>query len=105
MMKSGVTGRYAIPPQTSARCPQEYLERTISEIKEGEHVVEASALAVDVELNWWLRPDICIGSDSVALSSSLPCVTVTRDALGFAVASTRVEGSDGSPDRSLIRPT
>ena len=87
MAKSGITGMYAIPTQTSAKFPEEYLERTISQIKVGEHVVvEASALAVDGDLNCWLKPDICIGSDSVALSSSIPCVAVTRDPRGFIVS-------------------
>jgi hypothetical protein len=87
MAKSGVTGMYAIPTQTSVKFPEEYLERTISQIKDGEHVVvDASALAVDYDLNCWLKPDICIGSDSVALSSSVPCVAVTRDARGFVVS-------------------
>ena len=58
MVKSGTTGMYAIPTQTSAKFPEEYLERTISQIKVGEHVVvEASALAVDTDSNCWLRPD------------------------------------------------
>jgi hypothetical protein len=87
MAKSGLTGMYAIPTQTSATFPKEYLERTISEIALGEHVVvDASALAVDVDLNCWLKPDICIGSDSVALSSSVPSVAVTRDARGLVVS-------------------
>lgn len=87
MARSGLTGMYAIPTQTSAKFPKEYLERTISEIELGEHVVvEAGALAVDSDLNCWLKPDISIGSDSVALSSHIPCVAVTRDARGFAVS-------------------
>jgi hypothetical protein len=87
MAKSGMTGMYAIPTQTSAKFPEQYLERTISQIQVGEHVVvEASALVVDGDLNCWLKPDICIGSDAVALSSSVPCVAVTRDARGFVVS-------------------
>jgi hypothetical protein len=77
---------YAIPTQSSAKFPEEYLERTISQIKVGEHVVvEASALAVDLDLDCWLKPDVCIGSDSVALSSHVPCVAVTRNQDGFVV--------------------
>jgi hypothetical protein len=78
---------YAIPTQTSAKFPEEYLERTKSQIAVGEHVVvEAGALAVDSELNCWLKPDNCIGSDSVALSSAVPCVAVTRAVRGFVVS-------------------
>jgi hypothetical protein len=87
MAKSGMTGMYAIPTQTSAKFPEEYLERTVGQIRIGEHVVvEASALAVDHELNCWLKPDVCIGSDAVALSSAVPCVAVTRDERGFVVS-------------------
>jgi hypothetical protein len=87
MAKSGLTGMYALPTQTSAKFPKEYLERTISEIALGEHVVvETSALAVDTELNCWLKPDICIAADSAALSSHLPCVAVTRDPRGLVVS-------------------
>ena len=87
MAKSGMTEMYAIPTETSAKFPEEYLEWTISQIKDGEHVVvEASALAVDSDLNCWLRPDICIESDSVTLSSSVPCVAVTRDARAFVIS-------------------
>jgi hypothetical protein len=87
MAKSGSTGMYAIPTQTSAKFPEEYLERTLSQVKVGEHViVEASALVVDTDLNSWLKPDVCIGSDSVALSSSVSCVAVTRELRGFVVS-------------------
>ncbi len=87
MAKSGMTGMYAIPTQSSAKFPKEYLERTISDIEPGEHVVvEAGALVVDSDLNCWLKPDICVSSDSVALSSAIPCVAVTREARGFVVS-------------------
>ena len=43
MAKSGLTGMYAIPTETSAKFPEEYLERTISQIKYGEHVVVAAS--------------------------------------------------------------
>jgi hypothetical protein len=87
MFRVGGTGMYAIPPQTSAKFPREYLERTLSEIEIGENVVvDASALAVDTEMNCWLKPDVVIGSDSVALSSTSPCITVIRDQRGYLVS-------------------
>ena len=80
------TGMYAIPTQTSAKFPEAYLERTLVEIQVGEHVVvEASALAVDTDLNGWLRPDVIVGSDSVGLSSAIPCVNVSREERGYVV--------------------
>jgi hypothetical protein len=87
MAKIGGTGMYAIPSQTSAKFPEEYLERTLAEIRIGEHVVvQASALVVDNDLDCWLRPDIIVGSDAVALSSSDPCVTVIREERGYVVS-------------------
>ena len=80
MYRVPATGLYPIPAQTSGKFPREYLERILSQIEVGEHVVvDASALAVDTELNCWLQPDVVIGSDSVALSSSTPCVAVHRE--------------------------
>jgi len=87
MFRVPATGIYPIPAQTSAKFPQEYLERILSQIEVGEHVVvDASALAVDTDLNCWLRPDVVIGSDSVALSSSTPCVAVHREERGYIVS-------------------
>jgi hypothetical protein len=87
MFRIGGTGMYAIPPQTSAKFPEEYLERTLAEIRLGESVVvDAAALAVDTELNCWLKPDVVIGSDSVALSSSVPCIGVHRNERGYIVS-------------------
>jgi hypothetical protein len=83
----GGTGMYALPAQTSTKFPAEFLERTLSEINVGEHVVvDASALVVDTELNCWLKPDVVIGSDTVALSSAAPCVAVLRDERGYVVS-------------------
>jgi hypothetical protein len=93
---------YAIPPQTSAKFPEEFLERTLAEIHLGESVVvDASALAVDTELNCWLKPDVVIGSDAVALSSSAPCVTVLRDERGYVVS---LHASKGRRWRPQPRP-
>jgi hypothetical protein len=93
---------YAIPPQTSAKFPEEFLERTLAEIHPGESVVvDAAALAVDTELNCWLKPDVVIGSDSVGLSSSVPCVTVMRDERGYVVA---LQGSKGRRWRPGPKP-
>jgi hypothetical protein len=87
MFRIGGTGMYAIPPQTSAKSPEEFLERTLAEIRPGETVVvDAAALAVDTELNCWLKPDVIIGSDSVGLSSSVLCISVLRDERGYIVA-------------------
>jgi hypothetical protein len=87
MFRIGGTGMYALPPQTSAKFPEEFLERTLAEIKVGESVVvEASAVVVDTELNCWLKPDVVIGSDSVALSSAVPCVSVLRDERGYVIS-------------------
>jgi hypothetical protein len=87
MARMGGTGMYAIPTQTSAKFPADYLERMLVDIQVGEHaVVEASALAVDTELNCWLKPDVVVGSDAVALSSSTPCVQVSRDERGYVVS-------------------
>jgi hypothetical protein len=87
MYRTAGTGMYAIPQQSSAKFPEEFLQRTLSEIKVGEHVVvDATALAVDTELNCWLRPDVVIGPDTVALSSASPCVTVIRDPRGYVVS-------------------
>jgi hypothetical protein len=87
MFRIGGTGMYALPQQASARFPREYLERTLSEIDVGEHVVvDAAALAVDLELNCWLKPDVVIASDAVALSSSTPCISVLREERGYVVS-------------------
>jgi hypothetical protein len=87
MYRVGGTGMYALPAQTSTKFPAEFLERTLSEIKVGEHVVvDASALVVDTELNCWLKPDVVIGPDTVALSSAAPCVAVLRDERGYVVS-------------------
>jgi hypothetical protein len=87
MAKSGMTGMYAIPTQTSAKFPTEYLERTLAEFKVGEHaVVETSALVVDTDLNCWLKPDVIVSSDAVALSSSTPCISVAREDRGYVVS-------------------
>ena len=74
MFRVGGTGMFALPPQTSAKFPEEFLERTLAEIKIGENVVvDASAVAVDTELNCWLKPNVVLGSDAVALNSNIPC--------------------------------
>ncbi len=99
---TGMTGMYAIPTQTSAKFPVEYLERTLSEIKVGEHVVvETSALVVDQELNCWLKPDVVVGSDATALSSATPCVAVSRDERGYVVS---LQPSRGRRWRSGPKP-
>jgi hypothetical protein len=102
MFRIGGTGMYAIPPQISAKFPEEFLERTLAEIRVGETVVvDASALFVDTELNCWLKPDVVIGSDSVALSSAVPCVSVMRDARGYVVS---LQGSKGRRWRPGPKP-
>jgi hypothetical protein len=102
MFRIGGTGMYAIPTQTSAKFPLEYLERTIAQIEVGEHVVvEASALAVDPELNCWLKPDVVVGSDAVALSTATPCVGVLREERGYVVS---LQPSKGRRWRQVPRP-
>jgi hypothetical protein len=102
MYRIGGTGMYAIPPQASAKFPEEYLERTLAEIKVGEHVVvDASAVAVDTELNCWLKPDVVIGSDAFALSSAIPCVSVLRDERGYVVS---LQSSKGRRWRPGLKP-
>jgi hypothetical protein len=102
MFRIGGTGMYAMPPQTSAKFPEEFLERTLAEIRVGESVVvDAAALAVDTELNCWLKPDVIIGSDSVGLSSAVPCITVMRDERGYIVA---LHGSKGRRWRPGPKP-
>ena len=87
MYRIGTTGMYAIPPQTSSKFPEEFLERTLSEMRVGEHaVVEATAVEVDTELNCWLKPDVVSGTDAVALNSATPCVSVLRDECGYVVS-------------------
>jgi hypothetical protein len=102
MFRIGGTGMYAIPPQVSAKFPEEYLERTLAEIKIGEHVVvDASSLVVDTELNCWLKPDVVIGSDAFALSSATPCVGVMRDERGYVVS---LQASKGRRWRAGPKP-
>ena len=105
MAKGGstaMTGMYAIPTQISAKFPVEYLERTLSEIKIGEHVVvETTALVVDHELSCWLKPDVVVGSDSVALNSSSPCIAVHREDRGYIVS---LQPSRGRRWRSGPKP-
>jgi hypothetical protein len=87
LYRVGATGMYAIPAQTSAKFPEEFLERILSQICVGEHViVDASALAVDNDLNCWLKPDVVISSETVALSSTNPCVSVHREERGYVVS-------------------
>jgi hypothetical protein len=102
MFRIGGTGMYALPTQTSAKFPLEYLERTLSQIEVGEHVVvDAAALAVDMELNCWLKPDVVVGSDAVALSTANPCVAVIREERGYVVS---LQSSKGRRWRPVPRP-
>jgi hypothetical protein len=102
MFRTSPTGIYPIPQQSSAKFPEEFLERTLAQIRPGESVVvEAGALVVDNELNCWLRPDVVIGSDSIALSSASPCVSVLREERGYVVS---LQASKGRRWRPVSRP-
>ena len=102
MFRVGGTGMYAIPTQASAKFPEEFLERTLAEIKVGEHVVvETSALVVDTERDCWLRPDFVCKSDAVALNSTTPCLSVSREERGYVVG---LHGSKGQRWRPVPKP-
>ena len=104
MYRVGATGTHSIPQQTSPKFPEEFLERTLSEMQVSEHaVVEASAVEVDTELNCWLKPDVVIGTDAVALNSATPCVSVLRDDAVTWSRFRRARDDAGGPARSPIR--
>ena len=92
---SGMTGKFStIPARTSAKLPEEYLERRVSETRLGEHfVVEAEALIVDPDLSCWLNPDAIIHSGTTSLlSSSAPSLLVTREERGYVVSLQSIKG-------------
>ncbi|MDR3636056.1 MAG: hypothetical protein P4L84_19795 [Isosphaeraceae bacterium] len=92
---SGMTGKFStIPARTSAKLPEEYLERRVCETRPGEHfVVEAEALIVDPEMNCWLNPDAIIHTGTTSLlNSSAPSLLVTREAQGYVVSLQSIKG-------------
>jgi hypothetical protein len=92
---SGMTGKFStIPARTSAKLPEEYLERRVSETRVGEHfVVEAEALIVDSDLDCWLNPDAVIHTGTTTLiNSSAPSLLVTREPHGYVVSLQSIRG-------------
>jgi hypothetical protein len=86
-MSRGGTGLYAtMATRTSDRFPAEYLERTVGDLKTGEHsVIPATSLIVDSEMRCWLRPDVVCETDRTALNTTSPCITIWREDKGYVV--------------------
>lgn len=101
---TGVFRNPMAPAATMAaeKLPVEFLERTVVEMHIGEHVVvDASAMAVDPELNCWLNPDAIFEMGTTMVNTTAPCIGVAREPRGFVVS---LHGTKGHRWRVGPRP-